>query len=185
MREVIVSMQSITPYSMSKAINVEKLDKEHADEFEKRTWRERCNYNEKGECFIPPMAFAKALVSVAKLLKEKIKGKGNQEWTKHFTGGVLVMEGPGLGVTKDDCEGEWVFVPSDGMSGGGKRVWKCFPVVREWSAKVVFTIINDTITKDVFERYVREAGSLIGLGRFRPERMGFYGRFAVTKFDWR
>jgi hypothetical protein len=31
---------------------------------------------------------------------------------------------------------------------------------------------------------LEEAGKFIGLGRFRPQNGGFYGRFAVAKVVW-
>ena len=40
------------------------------------------------------------------------------------------------------------------------------------------------ITKEVFEEAVRYAGTAVGVGRFRPERGGFFGRYAVDKFEW-
>jgi hypothetical protein len=34
----------------------------------------------------------------------------------------------------------------------------------------------------VLEHFLRVAGALIGIGRFRPENGGFYGRFTVESF---
>ena len=89
-----------------------------------------------------------------------------------------------LNVKKDDVPGEWYFVPSDGRRGGGSRVKKCFPVIREWSGDVTFHILDDTITQDVFEHHLSEAGKFIGIGRFRPRNNGFYGRFKVDNIKY-
>ena len=43
-----------------------------------------------------------------------------------------------------------------------------------------FYIIDDAITGDVFKYHLQQAGSFIGIGRFRPRNNGFYGRFKVT-----
>ena len=72
----------------------------------------------------------------------------------------------------------------DGVRGGGKRVWKYFPIVHVWKLKVTVYILDDTITKDVFERHFKEAGRFIGVGFYRPQRGGTNGRFAPTHFDW-
>jgi hypothetical protein len=45
-------------------------------------------------------------------------------------------------------------------------------------------IMDDTITKEVFEEVFYAAGSGIGIGRFRPEKGGTNGRFRAVKFDW-
>ena len=113
-----------------------------------------------------------------------IKGRGKATYTKHFKAGVLVTDGLTLPVNKDDVDGEVFFVPSDGKAGGGSRVKKKFPVIREWSGEVTFYILDDTITEDVFEAHLKEAGNFIGIGRFRPENGGFYGRYAIDKITW-
>lgn len=130
------------------------------------------------------MAFKNCISEAAKFLSIQIPGKGKATYTKHFEAGVLVMDLVSLGIKKADTPGEWFFVPSDGKRGGGKRVERCFPVVREWEADVTFHILDDTITEDVFTHHLKEAGKFIGIGRFRPRNNGFYGRFSVTKVSW-
>jgi hypothetical protein len=46
-------------------------------------------------------------------------------------------------------------------------------------------ILDDTITKKVFEIHIKEAGKFKGVGRFRPSNNGFYGRFEVIKIEWK
>lgn len=75
-------------------------------------------------------------------------------------------------------------MPSDGVAGGGKRVDKCFPVIPQWQGTVTFYVLDETITEDVFRYHLEQAGSFVGIGRFRPRRGGFYGRFRVTDLKW-
>lgn len=185
MKTAIVRLKSASPYSQSKYHASAKLDKELAKDYEARTWRERQHYDEKTqEVYIPPMAFKNALSEAAKFMSVQIPGKGKATYTKHFEAGVLVMDPVPLGVKKDAVPGEWFFVPSDGKRGGGKRVERCFPVVREWEADVTFHILDETITEDVFTHHIKEAGKFIGIGRFRPRNNGFYGRFSVLNVKW-
>jgi hypothetical protein len=130
------------------------------------------------------MAFKNALSEVAKYLGMQVAGKGKNTYTKHFEAGVMVIDGLVLPVKKDDVPGEWYFVPADGRRGGDKRVRKCFPVIQEWQGDVVFYILDETITPDIFEQHLRESGNFIGIGRFRPRRNGFYGRFSVEEIVW-
>jgi len=183
-------LESLTPYSQSRFSDIPRLTNkegaeiETADDHERRTWRERLHYGSDGIIFIPPMAFKNALSEIAKFRSEQIPGKGKATYTKHFEAGVTVMDCVPLGIHKDQAEGEWLFVPADGRRGSGKRVKKCFPVVREWKATVRFYIIDDVITEPVFERHLAGAGMFIGIGRFRPRNNGFYGRFKVVKVKW-
>lgn len=185
MRIVTAHLESISPYSQSKHYEVPKSNKELPKDYEERTWRERCNADVDGNIFIPPQAFKGCLETAARYLSMQIPGKGKSTYTKHFKSGVLVPEGLTLPVTKAKVSGEWLFVPSDGRKGGGKRVMKCFPVVPQWSGEVTFYLLDDMITPDVFEKHLAEAGNFIGIGRFRCENGGYYGRFKVVKLVWR
>jgi hypothetical protein len=90
-----------------------------------------------------------------------------------------------LPVTKDQTKMGRYHCNADGKRGSGKRVWRMFPEVPEWSGELVVHVLDSTITLDVFERHLRCAGQLIGIGRFRPRNGGHYGRFTVEKVTWK
>lgn len=184
-RTAKVTIKGITPLSTSKALTSEKSAKEQHGEFEKRTWRERAHVDENGICYMPAMAFKNSLTEAAKYLSMKIPGKRNATYTKHFEAGVFVDTHLSLGVKGDAVDGEWVFVPSDGKRGGGSRVWKCFPIFRQWGGVVDFHVLDETITEDAFREHIEAAGTFKGVGRFRPGSNGYYGRFEVVKIEWK
>lgn len=174
----------IAPYSQSGVIQTPKNSGENADAYEQRTWRERMHVDKDGIVFIPPQAIKSALVDVAKFLGESVPGKGKSTYTKHFTAGVMVIDPLTLGIKGADVQSERLFVPSDGKAGGGKRVWKIFPVIPQWQASgELFAIDPVLIDKpEKIQQYLEQAGRFIGIGRFRPRNGGFNGRFNVTDF---
>ncbi len=184
MKTAIATLHSVSPYSQSKFHDTPKREKEGANDYEARTWKERTHADDTGHVYIPPMAFKNCISEAAKFLSMQIPGKGKSTYTKHFEAGLLVMEPLVLPIQKDSIPGEWFFVPSDGRRGGGSRVKRCFPVIREWQGNVHFHVLDDTITNDVFAHHLTEAGKFIGIGRFRPRNNGFYGRFRVEKIKW-
>lgn len=184
MKTAKVKLKSISPYSQSRHYETEKLPKELAKDYEARTWRERLHVNDAGQVYIPPMSFKNCLSEAAKFLGIQIPGKGKATYTKHFEAGVLVTDALTLGIKADDVKGEWLFVPSDGVRGSGKRVNKCFPIIHEWSGEVTFFVLDETITEEVFTNVLQQAGAFIGIGRFRPRNNGFYGRFQVESVKW-
>lgn len=187
MKIAICDLASTTNYSQSKYIDqthLPKKNEEKDDAYEARAWRERCHVNKDGYIVIPPMGFKRSLELAARFLNLKIKGQGNNLWNKHFVAGTLVTDELILPIKKADVQGEWLFVPSDGKTGGGKRVMKCFPLIPSWKGKVAFYVIDDSIPKEIFEKVLRVSGNLIGIGRFRPERGGYYGRFSVQGIEW-
>ena len=179
MRQIIATLKSSSPYSQSRFHNVPKLDKENHDDHEKRTWMKRLHINDDGNVFIPPMSFKNCIAECAKYLSVQIPGKGKATYTKHFEAGMLVMDPLVLDIKEKDVPGEWLHVPSDGRRGGTRRVMKCFPQIKEWAGDVIFYILDDTITEEVFKYHLEQAGKFIGIGRFRPRNNGFYGRFDV------
>lgn len=182
MRTCTVTIEGQSPYSASRAHCAEKLPKETPDAYEERTWREKAHV-EQGNVIIPPMAFKIGLDRAAKMLGRQIPGKGKATYTKFFESGVIVTA-PVPIAPEAAIECERVHANADGVRGSGKRVWRKFPKVSEWNGKVTFHIIADEITTDIFEEAVRYAGIAVGVGRFRPERGGFFGRYAVKGLEW-
>ena len=188
MKSAIVKVVSASPYSQSKHYTEEdapKLPKELHDAYEKRTWANRMHVNAAGLVEIPGSCFANCLKGAAKRLKLQVPGKGRVEWTKYFEAGVMVPHPLVLPIKAADVPPERLFVPSDGRRGGGKRVMKYFPLITEWSGSVTYFVFDDMITSDVFEKILTASGMLVGIGRFRPENCGYYGRFTIADIQWR
>ena len=180
-----VKIVGISPYSQSKVIETPRRPKEEGDAYDERCWSERMHVDDKGVCFIPASAFKKALETASSFLRERVPGKGKSEFGKHFRAGVLIVENPTLGVKAKDVKCERVYVNADGKSGSGSRVWRRYPLFPKWQCDVEFIIVDGTVTEEVFERHLREAGQLVGIGRWRGEVGGMYGRFVVKSMKWR
>lgn len=166
---------------------VPKLTKESAGEYEERTWRERMHTDPQGQVVLNPLSIKNCLRDAAKYLGESIPGKGKSTYTKHFKSGVMVFDqvpvkdADGSSISAAKVEPLWLNVPSDGMTGGTKRVPKAFPQVSAgWKATVDITVLDETVTKDVLQRHLTEAGNFIGLGAMRVANGGISGRFKVA-----
>jgi hypothetical protein len=187
MKSAVCHLVGEGPYSQSRhydAEEVPKLPKELSDAYEKRTWRSRMHVTKDGHVEIPGSAFANCLKTAAKRLKLQVPGKGRVEYTKYFEAGVMVTSGIVLPVRAADVPCDKLFVPSDGRRGGGKRVTKYFPRIDRWEGDVTYYVFDDIITEDVFRQVLATSGMLVGIGRFRPESCGFYGRFSVKSIRW-
>jgi len=189
-----VGLESASPYSQGKHYSVRavpKKEKESNADYEVRTWMNRGHYtgdesepDDKRHIYIPEMAFKNCIAEAAKYLSITIPGKGKATYTKHFEAGIIVSRTIILPETLATVQGGWQFIPSDGVRGGGKCVEKCFPVIQKWSGEVEFLVLDQTITEDIFQHILREAGRYIGIGVWRPRRNGLFGRFNVTSLDW-
>jgi len=184
MRIAVATLESLSPYSQSRQHDTPRTEKEGHDDYERRTWLNRTHVNNDGYVFIPPMAFKFSLETAARFLRIRIPGKGQSEYGKHFRSGVLVPVGLVLPVKKEDVPGEWLQLHANGKRGSGARVPRCMPHIDKWRGDVEYYVLDDVITPDVFEQHLREAGNFIGIGRFRPENGGYYGRYTVVEVVW-
>ena len=182
MLKITCDLVGKTPIGFSRAITSQKRSKEKHDDFETRTWKERAHITEEGELFIPPMALKNCLADIAKYLSETVPGKGKATYTKHFESGIMVYDIMPLGVNIENVDSVRVFVPSDGKRGGGTRVWKTFPIVKDWRVRATVYVTDETIGAEKVQEYLQQAGMFIGMGFWRPRRNGQYGRFVVENF---
>lgn len=186
MRDVTISLEALTPYSSSRYFEQDLQKGETIDAHERRRWREKLHTNDAGDVFIPGISFKLALDETAKLLNEKIKGKGNQTYTAIFQTGVVATSDVEIGVNKDAVKPIEIYANADGVRGSGKRVMRLFPIIPTWRGELQMRIFNDALPEDVFERFFTQAGVLAGVGRGRP-RTGCpagNGRFKPIRFEW-
>jgi len=187
MKTAVCELESVSPFQFSRyysKADIPPKPKESDNDYEHRTWFNRAHFDEKGMVFIPPMMFKKSLEEAAQYLSMKVQGKGQATWTKHFLAGVLVVDPLPVGVHVEKVEKLSLFVPSNGKKGGGKRVNRVFPILRQWKGAVTYLIFDDSITEDVFRTHLDHAGSLIGIGAFRPRNGGYFGRYKVNSVKW-
>ncbi|TAA54615.1 hypothetical protein [Shinella sp. JR1-6] len=187
MRIVIAHLKSATPYSQSAAIDPDhhpKLEKESAADYDLRLWKEKATYDDAGTVCIPAMALKMSIDEAVKRLNISIPGRGKSTYTKFFVAGQICDGNVPIGVHKDKLQPITIWANADGVRGSGKRVRRKFPYIPSWEGKAHFSILDEVIPNKVFEQALVEAGRLVGIGRFRPEKGGFNGRFTVERFEW-
>ena len=185
LRVCTMTIESVSLYSASRQHFTPKLDKkETPQDYEERTWREKCHYNDDGHVVIPPESFSFAIKAMAARLRMKIPGKGNSEYGKLFLAGIMILDGLVCKETRETVQSWTGSMNADGKRGSGTRVLRTFPIIPKWGGDLQVYIGDESIPADVFEYVVQQAGMLNGVGRYRPAQGGTNGRFRVTKFKW-
>lgn len=191
--KLTITLKGRTPYSQSKQFTSEPKEGEDKHQFEKRAWKEKAHFNDAGQVVIPTFGLKTMLDNAASFLGMKVPGDAKRGFTRIFMSGIQVQDKEpvllvnGKPITekditdnpKDAAHGEWISANSDGKRGGGKRVPRCFPVYKNWETTVEFEAIDPRISKDILLRHLAAAGQYIGIGRFRAEKGGHFGRFDV------
>jgi hypothetical protein len=187
-RAYIESMPG-SPYSQSGMHRAEMKDRESHDDYDERTWLEKCTVNSEGHIAIPAMAAKQCVDTAAQKLGMKIPGRRGATYKNYFASGVIsqrdiVISANGKPLTKTDAEKVVINANADGVRGSGKRVTRRFPSFPKWNGTFEFLITDDIITTEVFETHVKAGGIIVAIGRFRAEKGGTNGRFLVKKFEW-
>ncbi len=63
------------------------------------------------------------------------------------------------------------------------RIITVRPKWQNWNTEFILSVDNDTITEETVKTIVENAGSYIGIGSYRPEHNGPFGRFKVDSFE--
>ena len=185
MKTALIKLTSAAPLTQSRKHDAPKLEKELADAYEQRTWKNKAHINEEGRVEIPAFAIKCAVVAAAKYAGDQIPGKGKSTWTKKFQCGILIPANAVTDKTKDDITPITINANADGVRGSGKRVFRTFPQLLKWTARLEVMVFDEIITRDILERYFTAAGQYIGVGQYRPESGGTNGRFSVEVLEFK
>ncbi len=132
----------------------------------------------KGRLMIPGANIFACLVSAGKFQKVG-KSKLTTQKSSLVPAGIAVEEAECLlGKAKWEVDSRAVVNPHT----GGRMI--CHrPVFKKWSLTFTVQIDESMFTEDVVRQLIHDGGRKLGLGDFRPERRGWFGRFSVS--DWK
>lgn len=171
-------LQSVTPYAQGKHHEIPKLEREQAGDYDKRTYLGRLHVAA-GKVYIPPMAFKFCLQDTARYMGMQVPGKGKATYTKNFVQGVICSEPVQLGITPEETRLEPIFTNLTPNKPNGPRGWRHFPVIDTWEGHLEITVVDDLITKPILQKHLEIAGVITGIGVWRPQRGGFWGKFKL------
>jgi len=185
MYRAVVDLVSEAAFSCSRQHDAPFLEGESHEDYDKRTWREKCNYDAAtGLVFVPAMAFKQAMDTAAKRLAIPDPDNKRATFTKYFVSDVICEANLSIGVHKDQMPSITINANVDGVRGSGKRVRRTLPQISSWKGATAFLIMEEKITSDIFESVLEVAGRSIGVGQFRPEKGGLNGRFSIVSVNY-
>lgn len=91
---------------------------------------------------------------------------------------ITIMNGHGGPAENFEVDSRPVTIPS--TKG---RIMRHRPRFNQWSARFSLLLDDKQLSVDMASQLLTEAGLSIGIGDFRPEKRGPFGRFRVAKFE--
>jgi len=107
----------------------------------------------------------------------KITGKGKSNFSK--------LMGSSVNVTPDAIPHKiqaWK-VDARPVVIQRSRIMRYRPRFDEWKLAFRIEVMDDDIPFDVVNQILTHAGTYVGIGDFRPDKKGKFGRFTVTRFE--
>jgi hypothetical protein len=112
-------------------------------------------------------------------VKFQIKGSGKQTYKNIIGSGAVTIEPDAIPHKNQNWEVDSRPVVNPSTRG---RVIRKRPVLKNWSLQFVFDVDEDEIPIAVLKEILDRTGRSVGIGDFRPEKGGPFGRFLVSEF---
>lgn len=150
-----------------------KTDDDH-EEIARLEWLGAIYFDEKIGPYIPARMIKSVLINAAKKTKEGPKIRSGVVVTTDKN--KLEYDGP------RDTKALWKskkFTDIRSVVIQRARLMRCRPVFHEWACEFELVYDESVVDKSDIIRLLDTAGTMIGIGDFRPEKGGDFGRFGV------
>lgn len=183
--QVRITVEGTTPLLMNKFTDAAQLKASSGsgvttvgDKGTTREQAERKLYVENEEIGIPQPNLLRCLIDAGKWLKAG-RSKVTTQKTSMIPACVDIA-----GVFLPLTHGGWeVDTRPVRIPATGGRILAHRPSFEKWALDFEVTLDTDILGKGMFRELVDIAGKRIGLGDFRPDCKGPFGKFVVTKWD--
>ena len=186
MKTVEVTIKGITPLLQHRFTERDEqpgqsrpvLDKQR----DPRKEAEQCAYRN-GSCYYFPGA------AIARLLREAGGGhklKGTRKSIKYIVPAAVIVSSDAITILKANCKTKVTKFEVDSrpvvIPATKGRIMRHRPRWDTWSAKFSLEIDEEVLTVVLIHQLLTEGGTRIGIGDYRPECGGPFGRFRVISW---
>lgn len=179
MKKYKVEITGVSPLLQNKpeeyGFDEQWVEKKASSDWEKEALK-KLYINMDGDIYQPATHIERAIIEAGK--KIKLKGQGKATYSKLFGSMITIPELDVLHKIKEyEIFKTLVVIPS--TKG---RVMRYRPMFKKW--KLGFDIeIEEEISPSVVKEALEIAGRYVGIGDWRPEKKGKFGKFQVTSFQ--
>ena len=134
------------------------------------------SYSDEEGFYIPSEQIRQAMINAGALTKSKV---GNAKKSmKNIVAAMFYIEPEKIRLNAD--------VVVDKRSAVNRNIKARIITIRPrwnvWEVKFILKVDNDTITSETIKQIITHAGDYIGIGSYRPQNNGQFGRFNLKSF---
>lgn len=187
MKKFKIKIKGKTPYMQHRMddIKLEEWEKQRGQIIERADVAKedvvRAEYhsyrNTKGKYFIPSEQIRGSLINAGTMHKSKV---GNaRKSMKNIVAAMFFVEQEENLIEPQKFDIDKRSAVNRNIKA---RVITVRPKWNKWTTTFQLNVDNDTITNQTIKKIVEDAGNYIGIGSFRPQCNGMFGRFVVESF---
>ena len=138
--------------------------------------KDKLYLDENEKPYIPSVYFWRAMIDAGKRLQ--VRGQKKATYSK--------IVGSSVEINPDaiELEGKWESYRTSAVNPMTKgRMMVTRPMFNKWSCAFEVNVSKDDISADTINTLLIDAGQKTGIGDWRPEKKGKFGKFIVTKFQ--
>lgn len=188
MKKYKVKIKGVTPYMQH------RMDDVKLEEWEKDRGRiiERDDVNQedlvratfhmylddKNKPYMPGEHLRGSFINAGAFIKSKV---GNSKKSmKNVVAGMFYIKPEQIPLPEKD----WIIDKRSAVNRNIKaRIITIRPKWEKWEVTFTLEVDNDTITDQTVKKIIEYAGQYVGIGSFRPQNNGMFGRFNIVKFE--
>jgi len=163
-----------------------ELNKQRGESYEdhdQRIWSKKAHYNDDGNVMIPGEWIKGLLKASQRRGKFPIQPPGarskNDNMLPYFISGVLIEDSEITNNKKPIKEKDLLPYRCMVSPQRGSSVPRTRPMISDWESTIKFVIIDEAISEDCLVTVMTWIGTYFGMGDFRPQQGGNFGRFML------
>lgn len=177
MKTVEVSIEGISPLLMNRFrdVQIEGTAKKRTGALTEMDIKDKLYLDGKGKPYFPASYARGSAVTASKQFK--ISGGGKRTYSNLVGSSINVLP------EAIPLDGEYVpyrIAAVNPMTKGRMMVTR--PRFDKWSATFKIELTDDSLPVSVLNEILEHAGRYVGIGDWRPEKKGMFGKFMLTSF---
>jgi len=178
MEKVNVTIQGTTPilFNRFRDVAIEGKSKKRTGALEQSEIEDKLYKDEKGKIQLPAVYIKNSITEAAKQFK--IVGKNKATYSKIVGSSVDVMP---FYIEFESGKYEIFRISAVNPMTKG-RIMVSRPKFNKWSATFQIVLNDSQVDVSVINEILEHAGKYVGLGDWRPEKKGMFGKFMITSF---
>jgi len=176
--KISITIEGTTPilFNRFRDTQIEGKSKKRTGAMAEFDIEDKLYQDEKGKTQLPAVYLKNCIVEASKQFK--IVGKGKSTYSKLIASTIEIN--PFYIELKADKYEVFRISAVNPMTKGRMMIER--PMYKKWNASFEIILNDEAVPTSVINEILEHAGKYVGVGDWRPEKKGMFGKFIITSF---